>query len=212
MLWRTAQNDLAWTRNGLAWRSGPPTLCVVLAFPTHHAGHVKARIAAIEEVVGVNSACVDKVSGSMPMLPDADAAVGTVGCDQAEVEGMIGRRPRPLEAGVAVGADCKFYDSGDAVGCSSVGCEEVLGGLPRPLEVALADKVDCEHALGSSVDDDNLAGPAAKLQWLGKRFAELGEYDRMVEDPQADRTELRQLVKERRILQRMLGNALGSGG
>ena len=30
--------------------SGPPTLCVVLAFPTPHGRHVKARIAAIEEV------------------------------------------------------------------------------------------------------------------------------------------------------------------
>ena len=61
------------------------------------------------------------------MLPDADAAVGTVGCDQAEVEGMMGRMPRLLEAGVAVGADCKFYDTGDAIGCSSVVREELLG-------------------------------------------------------------------------------------
>lgn len=31
---------------------GPPTLCVVPAFSTSHGGHVKARIAAIEEVAG----------------------------------------------------------------------------------------------------------------------------------------------------------------
>ena len=42
---------------------GPPTLCVVLALPTSHGGHVKPRIAANEEVVGVNSARVEKLSG-----------------------------------------------------------------------------------------------------------------------------------------------------
>ena len=61
---------------------GPPTQCVVPAFPTSHGGHVKARIAAIEEVVGGNagnSACAEKVSGGMPRPPEADAAVGIVG-------------------------------------------------------------------------------------------------------------------------------------
>ena len=99
---------------------------VVLAFPTSHGGHFMDRIAAIEEVVGGNSACVEKHARGMPRPPEADAAVGTVGCDQAVVEGMLGRMPRPLEAGVAMGIDHEFYDRGGAVGCSSVGCEEVF--------------------------------------------------------------------------------------
>ena len=233
---------------------GPPTLCVVPAFPTSHGGLVRARIANIEEVVlayreegglseaarasaiepdaedigeaeGGSSAGIEKVVGAMPRPPEvcdeafvtvveramnsgcsagrliqvcdrtgnvwtigADCVHTTVGCagvpvgcngdsddagviggnlvaagcSSATIEGVVGGMPRPPEAGVAVGVDCILYGCGVAGGCSSVGYEEVLGGLPRPPEVALVAGVDCKHALGCTVDEENLVGATTR--------------------------------------------------
>ena len=140
---------------------------MVPALLTAHGGHVKARIAAIEEVVGGIAGA--EVSGDRLRPPEADAAVGNIGCDRTEVEGMIGGMPRPPEDVVAAGVGCKPCGGGDAVGCNSVGCEEAFGGLPRSLEVALVARVECEHEFERSVDDDNFVGHVARpLDGIGE--------------------------------------------
>ena len=117
--------------------------------------------------------------------------------------------------------------AGMQLAAAALGVRRCLGDYRDRLRWLWLIQVDCEHALGCSVDgssttsngkgDKVFPGPeqgstAAKLQRLVKRMCELGAYDRMVVDPEADRTELRQLTKERRVRERMLGNALGSGG
>ena len=69
------------------------------------------------------------------MQSGSEAAVDVEQTKTEDLTGACGTHGLP-EAGVAVGVDCKLFDSGDAVGCSSVGCEEAFGGLPRPHEVA----------------------------------------------------------------------------
>ena len=78
-----------------------------------------ARIA--EEVLG-GLQCQGLRSADLHRLGvHATPLVVAAGCNQAEVEGVIGGMPKSLESGVAVGVDCKFYDIGDAVGCRNVG-------------------------------------------------------------------------------------------
>jgi hypothetical protein len=69
----------------------------------------------------------------------------------------LGCLPRPPEPGVTIGAECVFFDIGDAVGCSSVGYEETVGGLPRPPECVSGGKGGM--SMGLAIGDDGPRTP-----------------------------------------------------
>ena len=65
----------------------------------------------------------------------------------------VGAMPRPPEVGTAGKGECADDGAVEA---------EVAGGIPRQPEAAGADGVNCEHALGCTVDEENLVGATSR--------------------------------------------------
>ena len=78
---------------------GPPTLCVVPAFPTSHGGLVRARIANIEEVVQAyrEEGGLSEAARASAIEPDAEDIGEAEGGSSAGIEKVVGAMPRPPE-------------------------------------------------------------------------------------------------------------------
>ena len=112
-----------------------------LAFPTPYGGHVRARIAVTEEVIGGTVGAMPRppetVVAGIEAVVEHDTTVGcaveTFGCNSAGIALTIGTSYEH-----ATMSGC----TGDAVRCNSVAIQEVAGGMPRPPEVRATPTID----------------------------------------------------------------------